>query len=322
MKENPIPVREQLILENKAMARYAAGSGLKIPNNLLTPLEEDDGKNTPSISQLVHIHNQLTHIVAPARPETVYLMDKYHNTKSFWRFMGPIPSLRIVSFVSVLFLVAFIGLSLFPNVNAETINQSLFDSSGEDLLLNLLFILSAAGMGSAFAILFKIQSFISDGTYNPQDESSYIINLILGLFAGVILSELIPISQDSHQLMKPLIALLGGFSSSMVYRILNRLVGNLEALFKGEEKDALNAERKAMRSDYDKRNFDEKTKSLHALSRLEVKLAGGASGDDLQQTIDNLRQALAPEHAHEMNTQTETQEDTGSEQPGDEQEEE
>ncbi len=78
----------------------------------------------------------------------------------------------------------------------------------------------------------------------PTFASEYWVKLALGIIAGLLLAELIPVSQvpidlangasettTQSTMQKPLIALVGGFSASILYTILNRLTETLENLF-------------------------------------------------------------------------------------------
>jgi hypothetical protein len=125
-------------------------------------------------------------------------------------------------------------------VNHQTISQGLFDSPGLTLFLNQIFLLSYAGLGAAFAALNQLNEFIKLGTYEPKFDASYWARIIMGLMSGLIISELLPLNalnlQDASGIQdfeKPLAALLGGFASDMLYRILNRLVEQVNQLFGG-----------------------------------------------------------------------------------------
>jgi hypothetical protein len=63
--------------------------------------------------------------------------------------------------------------------------------------------------------------------------------------AGLIISQLVPITEEAARtgrtssiaLTKPLLALLGGFSASLVYRILNLLLTSVETMVRGDERE-------------------------------------------------------------------------------------
>jgi len=59
------------------------------------------------------------------------------------------------------------GLVHFPKVNGSPDGFSLLKNSGMDLLLNELFLLSAAGIGASFSNLFQANLFVRNGTFDP-----------------------------------------------------------------------------------------------------------------------------------------------------------
>ena len=76
--------------------------------------------------------------------------------------------------------------------------------------------------------------------------SSYWARIILGLIAGLMLAELIPLklfggSQEVSKLTKPLLALLGGFSATIVHRILTKIIEMIESVFKANVQDTVDA---------------------------------------------------------------------------------
>ena len=87
--------------------------------------------------------------------------------------------------------------------------------------------------------LFTAYRYISEGTYDPKYESTYWLRFILGLMAGLLLPALIPIGGQAGDstLTKPLLALLGGFSAAMLYRVLERLVNTVESLVQADSRE-------------------------------------------------------------------------------------
>lgn len=65
--------------------------------------------------------------------------------------------------------------------------------------------------------------------HSEARHSSDWVRFNLGLIAGMVLAVLVPIDTGSKTFERPLLALLGGFSASVVYRILQRLVDTLES---------------------------------------------------------------------------------------------
>jgi len=248
---------EQILRECEAMARYAFASGLEVPGTLVESVNflssqglggaekfsensaTGDQKNsgvtasrqTPKIKvrELAKIHNRLSEIVAPATPRTILLLATEEAKGGIFHFLGPVPLIRRMMLAALISLFAFIAVSLSGSINAESITQNVFHSEGLKLLLNLLFLLSASGLGASFAGLFQANRYVANGTFDPTYESSYWIRFVLGLMAGMMLSQLIPLPTGAEGetagntsniavLAIPTLAMLGGFSSAVVYR--------------------------------------------------------------------------------------------------------
>lgn len=250
-----VQVRQQCYV----LLKYALDAGKEVSTDIINNLEKSD----LSLGDLITIYNHLSKAISPAKPKSIFLIEEQSKKNHFWQFLGPIPLVQKMVILSSILLIKFIVLSLSPDINQQTIQLGIFNSSGRVLLLNLLFILSSAGIGTTFSSLFKIQSFISNGTYDSKYESSYWINFILGLFAGIILAEMIPVETGDAKLIKPLLALLGGFSASLVYRILNRLVEAVESIFKGDPTKLMEAEKRNLRLEHEKKIAEEKMTVFH-----------------------------------------------------------
>lgn len=237
-----------LLEELRAMIVYTADNGDPLPagimpcvhnleRKLANPRNPEVGPITPDeLQELSTWHGQLASLVAPATPHTIHLMQQ--PASGAFKFLGPIGLVKQLSLLSMFFLASTVLLALSDNVNSATIDQGIFRSSGLVLLLNLLFLLTCAGLGATFAALHQLFGYINTSTYHPKYDATYWIKIMMGLISGLMLSELIPINEiganvDSqfHDLGKPLIALLGGFSADLPYRILSRLLEIVEQMF-------------------------------------------------------------------------------------------
>jgi hypothetical protein len=137
-------------------------------------------------------------------------------------------------------LMMFIGIALFAEVNSA--GGNILQSNGWALLLNLLFYISAARLGASFSRLYKANSYITNGTFDPTYQASYWIRFFLGLISGLIMA--VFISEEAFDaanteskfledgIVRPLLAILGGFSADLAYTVLNRLVETFESLFR------------------------------------------------------------------------------------------
>ena len=178
---------------------------------------------------------------------------------------GPVPLVRRMVLAAVLSLLLVMGLALFPEVTGDI---SFANALERPLFLNLMFLLSAAALGASFAVLYKVNRYIAEANYDPKFEASYWIRFTLGLIAGTILAELIPVGElqaatenaaamqgndqhpvtDPDRLTKPLLALLGGFSAAVLFHILNRFVTAVDTLVRGETREIFAAQEQAAHS--------------------------------------------------------------------------
>jgi hypothetical protein len=279
-------LRRQLLLESDAMARYAFAAGLPVPAELLHALShvEEALKGAPgavSLVELGSLHNQLAAVVAPALPQTIYLLQTDRARNNWLSVLGPLPTVRRLMLAALFFTLVFVVSSLSPSINVLTMGLDIYRMDGLMLLNVLVFLMSAAGMGATFHALFTAHSYIADGSYDPRYESSYWTRIGLGVIAGMVISQIVPFGPtlppelsaslghslsdheaiqkaiegntqplDAHTLKdtiisKPVLALLGGFSATMVYSVMQRLVDTLESLFKGNGTESRD-ERKRM----------------------------------------------------------------------------
>jgi hypothetical protein len=196
--------------------------------------------------------------------------------------------------VSMLALLAFIILAASPDVTRSS--GDIYDSSGLNLLINEAFFLAAGAVGAAFAALFKAYPYVANSTYDPKYESSYWMQFVLGLIAGVLLPALIPLGEnpDSSGLTKPLLALVGGFSATIVYRVLDRLVQTVESLVKGDARDVLAAQEQAAQARAAARAAQDRLEVAGVLARLQDQVGAGASPERLSQEVQRAIASLQP----------------------------
>lgn len=240
---SPAGLRVQLVQECGAMVRHALSSGTVLPEELLPGLRLlDETRNGPlddlpyaTVSGLVRLHGRLARIVAPAKPYTLYLMQTDPARNSWLAVLGPLPEMRRLMTGVILFVLIFLGACLFPEFNNENIAASIYTLSGRALAVHLVFIMAAAAIGSFFQLLVKVHGYINEGIYEPKYESAYWMRVVMGVISGLILAELLGLeSKDGGAMGKPVLALLGGFSGTLLYRILNAMVSKLESLFRAE----------------------------------------------------------------------------------------
>ena len=264
MNDSEPTLHDQLLRECDAMARQALRSGLRVSPHIIQELQRyldrppvggtsgqekaaPDPSRAPSvpaagdsaIAELTQIHQALATAVAPATPRTILLLADQSKIPGPLHFLGPVPLVRHMMIVAIVSLFALIFITLSPDVNQENLNAGLLNLQGIELLAVEMLYVTAAAMGASFAALFTANHYIVEGTFDPKYSTSYWVRFILGIMAGVILADFVPADETSTQIHRPLLAILGGFSASLVYRILSRLVDTVESLFRGDPRDQI-----------------------------------------------------------------------------------
>ncbi|MBV9944570.1 MAG: hypothetical protein JO262_20770 [Solirubrobacterales bacterium] len=306
------------------MARHALGSGITVPAWVLDvvershvsderepsdadrslqsadPYESDEWDVTSLVSapparldELGRAHAALARLVEPATPRGILLLTRGRQFGRL-KWLGPVRLIRQMLVVVIVMLIAFVLLALSPDIHASS--GDIFRDSGSELLVNELFYLTAGGLGAAFYALFTAYQYIAAGTYDTTYESSYWIRYILGLIAGVVLPSLVPVSSgnSSAPVTRPLLALLGGFSAAVLYRILQRLVQMVEALAEGDSKPVEQARTEAVTARAVAHLGEERLALVGELVHLRDGLKSDEPTEQAQATVEKLLAGLAP----------------------------
>ncbi len=238
-------LRRSITVEIEVMLRFAWSRGLPLPaptheslSCLELPADGNEVVNSQalqaSLATLCELHALLAQTVAPAMPVTLVLMERQSGRAGWRAVLGPIGNVHRLLVASFMFLLLFVAISMSPVLDTRAMNGDLLTLDGVPQLVVMAFLLSAAGIGGSFQALFTAQRYVANATYDPRYDGSYWILIALGLVAGLLLSVLLPIDMQGSQsptLAKPVLALLGGFSCGLVYRILQRLVEAVESVF-------------------------------------------------------------------------------------------
>ncbi|MBU0595513.1 hypothetical protein KJ567_02360 [Candidatus Bipolaricaulota bacterium] len=229
-------LRRGLLAEAEAMAETALAEGKDVSPPLMTSLQtlltSAPPGTTADLGELSRIHQAFARIVHPATPRAILLLKQERRRAWFIRLLGPVSLIRGLVIAAVISVALWIGLSLTQAADG-TVNWTC--DYGIKLLIEELHLLAAAGVGAAFAGLFQASRFVTRGLYDPKYASSYWVRFVLGIVAGMILALLIPIQSEAlGDMGAPVLAMLGGFSVAVVYRILKRLVSTVEALIGGD----------------------------------------------------------------------------------------
>jgi hypothetical protein len=284
------------------MLRYALASGIVVPEAVFEIVEragarrrsqaEADEPTAAQVRRLVRAHAELVRLVAPATPRTILLLSE--GRRSPLAMLGPVRLVRQMLVAVLALLAAFVALSTTTYVNATS--GDILHSTGLGLFVNELFFLAAGGLGAAFSALFTAYRYIADGTYDPKFESTYWLRFILGLMAGLLLPALIPLtgSSETEALTRPLLALLGGFSASVLYRILERLVGAVESLVRADSRELRVARREADFARASEQVGLERIGLIGELRRLEQQARAGDRSDELADELSQVVNTLLP----------------------------
>jgi uncharacterized membrane protein YciS (DUF1049 family) len=254
------PFERQLFLECEAMAQFAFSSGLTVPPSLMPKLVslklmpvssgqrsilgEQTSRRPPDTLLLLEIHAGLSRVVSPAKPRGILLLNR--EARSRWRFLGPVPLVRQMLLTALLSLTLFVFVGLSPMINPEEINGSILsDKDPLTVLVVESFLLAAAALGASFSGLFQANKYCAEGTFDPKYSSSYWVRFVLGLISGLLLAEVVYFELKPESggeigqspMIKPLLAILGGFSSDLMFRILNRFVSAVESMLRGDPRD-------------------------------------------------------------------------------------
>ena len=324
-----ISIREQIFDECRAMAEYCFANGQSVPVEIVRTLDEFTGSfhdgatgDDPSdqekleIEPLVDAHRTLADIVKPALPRTILLLNNERNSDSFWHFLGPVAVIRQMMMASTISLIIFVLFALWPEVNTRYIatqgaGKNILDLHGTALLINLIFYISAAGLGAGFAALYKANRYITEGTFDPTYHASYWIRFSLGLIAGLVLSVMVSGNAlDAHHglpgdanaldtfldpgLLRPMLAMLGGFSADLLYTILSRLVETVESLFRGSTKNLMDRKQQEADAQIAAGKIHSQLSLAAKLVKLRQELEGEVNPAEIQAKIDKLLTETMP----------------------------
>lgn len=197
--KGPKILEHRALFECEVMAKHILDEGKTISESLLEELKElreavELGQeNQVDFKRTAGIHARLSEIIKPAKPGTLAHLHEERESKSWLRFLGPVPFFRTMMLVSIVFLLSLIGLSVSEHINVVDINKGIFEHDGLSLLVNLLFLVTAAGLGAVFAALYEANQTLRNRTFDPELAPAYWARLAMGLVAGIILAELVPI---------------------------------------------------------------------------------------------------------------------------------
>ena len=295
-----------LYLECKAMINHAINAGKPLDVGKLSVIESSIPAEKLKPQDLLPVYNYLIEVVKPATPGTLRLFEENRQRKSIFRKLGPLPIVQEFMVIAIISLTLMIVISLSPWVNPNTIQLSMLQGNGWPQVLRLTFLVAASAVGGSFYALFKMNGYISEGTFDTKYVSIYRSRFVLGLVAGLLLSELFvtfiepsvtdmnsPVESAGY-LLKPILAILGGFSANLVYRVLNRLVETVEGLFKGSSEEILYQQKNSFQLKEEVLASSMRSESTQALLSLKNQLVNQGASQDMISTVDQALSKYIP----------------------------
>ncbi len=228
------------------MASYVLSEGLDQSavsieeiTQLLAESLDDIAQSDEKLTQLATNHAILAEIVKPATPGGLSLLQKQEMNLKNFKWLG---RTRLIQVISIFSMVAIFTLIIILSQN----NFARGDLRDPVESITLVIV---SYLGASFLLLYQANDNAVKGKYDPKYGSTYFIRILLGIIAGVLLAEIIPQFQgdDISDLPKIVLALIGGFSVNVVYRILVRVSESVESLFRGSMKSVIEAQVEANR---------------------------------------------------------------------------
>lgn len=289
--------------EVEAMCHYATANGLKVPAKLVSDtlrlIDQAPGDAVDEdADRLSELHHRFCDIVAPAKPQTLLLLLEQKRESPLLAVIGAVPIVRHIMLTSVLFLFMFVIVGQLEIINSQNLLQGILNTDGWVTIAVLGYLMSCAGLGACFSTLYRLNNYLSKATYDSRFDSTYWTSILLGVIAGIFISELLaptlatPGSDTIDNLGKPALALVGGFSANMVYKVLQRVVDTIESLFKGDQRAIVDRELRSREAAHSNTNRGQKMNFAASLVDLEKSIEG-KSQDEISAEIRGLvQQAL------------------------------
>lgn len=307
-----LDLRKQIYMECKSMANFALAKGKPVPADTIKSIETFEDRSPTGneesapphirreidITALVDAHDLLTRLIEPATPQTVLLLYVEQKTETVLRFLGPVSLVRQLMLAAVLSLLIFITLMASPFISGGKLAEDVLTADGIEQLARLIFYVSAAGLGASFTALYTANAYISKGTYDPCHQSSYWIRFLLGIIAGLLLSLLISeksIQEDgmlSKGIIRPLLAILGGFSADLLYTFLNRMVETFKSLFEGSSQNMLDAKAQESKAKLAELEVERKMHLTQNLIQMQQQIGAETDPEQIKQQLNEILQNL------------------------------
>lgn len=326
-------IDRQLVIESRAMLQHALASGIRVPPDLIAAIVQSPEPPQGDVRAWAQAHAQLAEMVAPATPRMLALLAASPEDRSAWRRLGNVPLVRQLMYVAIGTLIAFIALTLSPYIQ-DPHAGNMYASSGWPLLVNEAFYLCAAAMGACFSNLFEAITQVLRARFDPLTEYFYWMRFLLGLIAGLLLATILEVNVEAHEtsdagfrLGAAGLALVGGFSANVLYRVLTRLTESVELMLVGRASAQVPESWRAAATQTEQRTAQDRLSMVREILALRGQVGDDASPEMraridafLERMLDSLPgavsgvKALAPA----ASAQAETTNGEAAATPGDE----
>jgi hypothetical protein len=309
MKQN---VALEMADEVRAMASHALSQGVAVPGWVFEILARvDDGievskpegggaGSAVTVRDIHRAHSELTRLVAPFTPDLIVMLQMESNVPRFMKAIGQVRISRMFVLIVIASLVVFFTVSVSPYVNDPKFGD-IFEASGWPLFVNEVFYLSSASVGASFASLFRLDRELCQGIFLPKDQSSYWVQYTLGVVAGLLLSTVLHVhsvapqddaAHTSMQFSGAALALMGGFSSSVVQRLIQRLIEALETILRGAADHEVRAREEAHKLRMEEQLAKDRMRTTLLLVDMQRQLGAGQDPEALRARLDDISQSV------------------------------
>ena len=188
-----------------------------------------------SVDDFINAHNIMCKNIAPATPKSIAFATILYKSKKYKSLLNKLPLVRNLILLALLFLVIFIATGSSTHVNNDSLDEGIMNNSGLQLLLNIGYLCSISGLGVIFYLLKSVSSSLQKGTLLPEQSMEYIAQIVLGVIAGLFLSEILSAYiTDPNKINlfnKSILVLIGGFSSDIIFSILQGVIDRIKSIF-------------------------------------------------------------------------------------------
>jgi hypothetical protein len=298
----------EMLNEARAMAMHTLRGGIAVPARILELVAQagalserrDQTAVEGAMPDISRAHGELARLIEPFTPDLIVMLELESKVSPLVRAMGRTRIERSFVLTALASISVFIALSLSHYLK-DPMYGDFFTSSGFPLLINEFFFISSAAVGASFSNLFQIDRELTAGTFTPKNQSSYWVQFILGIVAGLLLSTILNVQSVTPTTAKSVgrinfeaatLALMGGFSSSIVQRIVQRIIEALESLLRGSAEQEVQARERASRLRLEETLAKNRMRTTLMLVDMQRRLAGGESPETLLARVEQASRSI------------------------------